>query len=283
MHPRRLLLVLFSALVTCLSARALANPWSAERPEVLRDVANGRPLVVEVLVPLCSNRQIDCGGRAAGNPDNLATNLYWGAIFGARRFLERKNSGWERIELREQTGERLERAVYRRFVGGALWGLAPDRRVEQIVVLQAVRGSAIDHAVESFWSLATTGGSVEIVDAGKPRLLRLHVVGYAGHNRLMDGMSLPESAPGSSGARALSSFVLACHSESYFGGSLRRAGSSPLVMTRALMAPEGYLLEAVLRGLGENDTRRALRARAVRAYARWQRLSEGQAGQIFAR
>jgi len=76
--------------------------------------------------------------------------------------------------------------------------------------------------------------------------------------------------------------VLACCSASWFSPSPRAAGSEPLVITRALMAPEGYVLDAVLRGLGGNDSEQAIRGRAVRAYAAWQRLSRDQASRIFA-
>jgi hypothetical protein len=55
-------------------------------------------------------------------------------------------------------------------------------------------------------------------------------------------------------AEANASFVLACYSENYFAASLRHAGSTPLVTTRALMAPEGYLIHAIVEGLGQNLT-----------------------------
>jgi hypothetical protein len=257
------------------------RPWSGDRPAIARDLAAGRPLVIQVLVPLCSNEQIDCGSRAAGQPGNPSKNLYWGAIFGARRFLERKGSRWERVELTSGDDVELERAVYRRHVPRTRWRLSGSETIEQIVVIQAIHGAAIDRAVQSFWRLASDGGSVRFVDGGTQRVERVHAVGYAGHKRLMDGLELaPRSAPTGD---PVPSFVLACHSERYFGEALRDAGSEPLVMTRALMAPEGYLLEAVLTGLGDNESRHGLRRRAVDAYARWQKLSTGQARAIFAR
>src|SRR5688500_107265 len=75
------------------SAEAL-QPWSADFPTVQEDVRAGRPLVSLVVVPLCSSAQIDCGSAAAGRPGSLEQNLYWGAIFGARRHFDRKRSGW---------------------------------------------------------------------------------------------------------------------------------------------------------------------------------------------
>ncbi len=273
-----------SALVTCAvllaASPALGAPWSAAVPGVVRDVQAGRPLVVRVVVALCSNAQIDCGSAAAGSPGNLRTNLYWGAIFGARRFLERKRSGWERVEVQPGRGAVLERVIFRRWVDGTRWGLAEKSRVEELAVLDAVHGAHIDEAVRGFWQTATRGAQVEFSDSGQQRSVRVHVVGYDGHNRLMDGTRLPGTAARS--PRAIPSFVLACYSASWFSPSLRAAGSEPLVMTRALMAPEGYVLDAVLRGLGDNESEKAIRRRAVRAYAAWQRLSFGQASRIFA-
>jgi hypothetical protein len=49
------------------------------------------------------------------------------------------------------------------------------------------------------------------------------------------------------------------------------------------MAPEGYLVDAIARGLGENAGPAELRRRAVAAYAKWQKLTPGQAGGIFAK
>ena len=266
--------------------------WADAFPAVMQDVRAGRPVVTVVVVPLCSNDQIDCGSAVAGRAHDLNTNLYWGAVFGARRFLERKNSGWERVDLQTR-GEpdlgsagqpalddgTLQRAVYRRRADGAAWRV--EAPVEQLLVLEAVHGGFIDVAVDRFWSLATGGGRVRFRDGGQLREERVHVAGYAGHNRLMDGKRLP-AAPQRKGT-AIPSFVLACYSESYFAGALDAAGSRALVTTRALMAPEGYVVEAAARALGDNRGAAEVRNDTVNAYARWQRLSFGVASAMFAR
>ena len=140
-----------------------------------------------MVVPLCSNEQIDCGSPIAGRPGDLAHNVYWGAVFGARRFLERKGSGWERVDVARGDRVFLERATFRRFVPGAPWGRADP--VEELVVLQAVHGDAIIGPSITGWGVATRGGSVAFQDGGRARTVRINAVGYAGHNRLMDGRS----------------------------------------------------------------------------------------------
>lgn len=243
--------------------------WSELSPGVVRDVAEGRPLVLLVYVPLCSNLQIWCGSRYAGNPAGLNTNIYWGAVFGARRFFDEYRTPYERVEAIRGEEPDLERIVYRQQVSGELWG-KPGEQVEQLVVLQAVHGSHINDAVERFWTTATRGGCVSFRDGERERTERVHVVGYAGHNRLMDGVRLPP-APPLAEARPIPSFVLACFSERYFGPSLRRVGARPLVTTRSYMAPEGYLVRALAEGLASNESPEALRQRAARVQRAWQK------------
>src|SRR6185436_197968 len=79
-----------------LASVLLAAPASADAPLPPPPPLPPRPcapLVVYVVVPLCSNQQIDCGSVIAGRPGDLAHNVYWGAVFGDRRFLARKGSG----------------------------------------------------------------------------------------------------------------------------------------------------------------------------------------------
>ena len=63
--------------------------------------------------------------------------------------------------------------------------------------------------------------------------------------------------------------------------ALGAAGSDLLLSMRALMAPEGYLIDALARALGDNAPRSAVRSRTVAAYADWQRLSIGIASPMF--
>lgn len=270
-----------------LAPAAYADPapgWGAAFPFISTDLTAGKPLVVQVIVPLCDNAQIACGRGGLGSPGNLATNLYWGARFGAKRMLDRPSSGFELVAEKTSDGRRadgwLARAVYRRWVSGSAWGMA-GKRIEQILVLDAIHGAHIDRAVDRFWSAATGGASVCFRDGERQRRERVHVVGYAGHNRLMDGKRLPP-APSGAAARPRPSFVLACLSDRFFSARLRAAGSTPLVMTRAYMAPEGYAIAAAARGLGDNVSRRALRDGVVHAYAKWQRIDFRRASRLFA-
>lgn len=255
--------------------------WSDPFHRIGADIRAGNPFVVHITVPLCSNDQINCGAPWAGKPDGLNKNVYWGAVFGARRFFDRKQSGWERVELQNGPDEHLERVIYRRFVSAPLWGLEASKRVEQLVVLQAIHGDQIDRAVLKFWKIASEGGTISFREKDQERAVSIHVAGYAGHNRLMDGLKLPVLSKEQHPKSAIPSFVMACHSDSYFSASLEKAGSAHLIATRALMAPEGYIIDAITKALGDNKSEKELRDETVRAYAKFQRISFQEAGAIF--
>lgn len=258
--------------------------WTADYPQIDADIAAGRPLTVLVVVPLCDSKLIACGGERAGDPGSLDKNLYWGRAFGVRRFFDESAKRFQRIAQTNGQGPLLEQLVYRRMVPGAPWSSATD--VEQLVVLRAIHGARIDDAVRDFYRFATEGAEVSFVEHDAERRVRVHVAGYAGHNRLLDGASFQQllgQTKVSTSATPLPSFVFACRSAPYFERALREHGSRPLVMTRDLMAPEGYIIEAMARGLGERATPQDLRQRVVTAYAKWQRIPERTASAIFAR
>jgi hypothetical protein len=270
--------IVAASLALCPALAAAAPTLDQAFPAIAADVAAGRPLVVHVVVALCSNEQIDCGSGIAGRPGDLEHNVYWGAVFGARRFFDRPRGGWTRVGVEHPDEVELERVVHRRMVAGAAWGRAEP--VEVLIVLSAIHGASIDAAVDRFWTQATEGGRVTFRDGDQVRSERVSVVGYAGHNRLMDGRALPSIT--TADRSPIPSFVVACKSDAYFAEALSTAGSSPLITTRALMAPEGYVLDAIARGLAENRSVTEVRARAVDAYATWLRLDRRDASWVFA-
>lgn len=253
--------------------------WASSYGGLEDRVESSGRLVVHVLVPLCDNAQIACGSTKAGDPDNLDHNLYWGAIFGQRRFFSRESSKFERVATEGKSGDRLERVVFRRSFNGEPWGRS--KPVELIVVLDAYRGDAIDAALEDFFHEAERGRSVSFGRGEEKQVLAVDVVGWAGHNRMMDGKKPPARDAASKGA--IPSFVMACRSSQYFAGPLSERGSKPILLTRDLMAPEGYVVHAIVTSLAENRSRTGVRARTVSAYATWQKIEERVAGSIFAK
>lgn len=257
------------------------EPWTAAYPHIAERVRTRGVLTVHLLVPLCHEDQIACGGMRAGDPDDLEHNLYWGAVFGHDRFLSRKASAMRRIGRGEPSGQLLARAAFGQSFPGAPFGRALP--FELVVVLDGHHGDAIDAVVDQLFVEAERGGEVAFTAPdGATRRLVVDVVGFAGHNRMLDGKKAPRRVPESERA-PLPSFVLACRSQQTFAAPLARRGSNLLVAARDLMAPEGYVVEAIASGLARNESATALRRRAVDAYARWQSIAPAVAGTIFGR
>jgi hypothetical protein len=221
------------------------------------------PLALEVFVPLCDSSLIACGRGAAGDPDSLEGNLYWGAAYGAERFLSRA-AGFQ-VEGRQDLPARDRPYLLRevRLVRRP----GPGERAVRVRLL-AYSGRSIDQALVDF--LAAAGGASEA-----------DLIVWAGHDRLMD-VAPPAVAPAAS-ARPVA--VLACSSQQYFGPVLAALGARPLAMTRTFMAPEAYLLEALAGAVARHGVgppaaapvRRAL----IQAYARYQKISERAAATVF--
>lgn len=254
--------------------------WASQNAELSKRVLDTGRLVVHVLVPLCDNAQINCGGTKAGDPTDLKHNLYWGAIFGHKRFFSKASGKFERVALHGASENRLERAVFKRSFEGAGWGRSEP--VELVVIFDAYRGDAIDEVVDRFFVEAETGGTVTFGAGDTERTLKVDVVGYAGHNRIMDGKKPPARSNKKDG-KAIPSFVMACRSSSYFEKPLAERGSKTLLMTRDLMAPEGYVVDAIVQSLARNASRKTLRAATVRAYAKWHEIEDSVASTIFAK
>lgn len=241
------------------------HPWSPlVLTLVLLSLLAAPPLVeVEVFVPLCDNALIACGRQSAGAPRSLETNLYWGAMYGAERFLSRA-PGFKVVSRAPgaQGTEVLRELVLERTA-------AKGERIVRLR-LRAYAGDAIDTALEDFLR-AAAGAS------------RADLLVWAGHDRLMDREPPQVETP--PGATPRPVVVLACMSEQYFGPVLKTLGSSPVALTRTMMAPEAYLLEALATTVARHGPTepKAMRAALVEAYARYQRISLRSASSVFSK
>jgi len=251
---------------------AEASPDTPPTASSTTNAAADGKLVVHVIVPLCDNRQIDCGSSLSGKPDELAHNLYWGAVFGQKTFFSRKGSPYARTRTEGEDGDRLERAIFTKKVAGKPWGQTAE--LELVVVFDAYRGDAIDHALAVFYEEAERGADLDVG--------HVDLIGWAGHDRMMDGTKPPKRAAPEERA-PIPSFVMACYSRSYFEDPLLARGSVPIALTSSLMAPEGYVVDAVIDGFAAHESRTRIRARAISAYAKFQRIEEKAAASVFSK
>src|SRR5262245_48683396 len=77
---------------------------------VIDDLAAGKPLVVEVHIPLCDNSIIRCGNPKLGDGNNPDTNLYWATTPGFGLWFSRRGSGWKRV-LKQTAADSGDRDV----------------------------------------------------------------------------------------------------------------------------------------------------------------------------
>jgi hypothetical protein len=264
---------------------SLATPARAEDPldplrrRVAADLKEGKPLVATVHVALCDNRVIWCG--RLGNGDAAGRNLYWGAAAGLRAYFDHRRPVWRRIHLDKGDGEQvLERVVYRMHVrrpSGVWRRLGVNRPFEVLLVGLAHRGTRIGVANDTFVKqVATEQGETLKLSDGRTVAFggKGHLVGYAGHDHLMDlEYSGGYKWPRRTRAQPLGFFILACRTALYFKNHLCDAGKGirGLLLTRTLMYPGAFTIDGLLRGIAAGEGQHAVYMRGVRRYARFQK------------
>jgi hypothetical protein len=224
------------------------------------------PLHVLVVVPLCDGEMLACGtAKGLGDPRSLENNLYWGAMYGVERFLP-KRPGFRVVTRTDAPDAKRPGLLRETVVAYAKTGRPVTLR------MQAWDGKRIDDALTAFLDAARLKPKA---DGG-----RYDLVVWAGHDRLMDVPAPAKASTSqSSGANVA---VLACISDQYFGPVLDDIGAKQLAMTRSLMAPEAYLLEAMTITVAEHGfDRRRVRDALVAAYAKYGRISTKAAGTVF--
>jgi hypothetical protein len=218
------------------------------------------PVDVLVIVPLCDGAQLACGNGSLGDPHDPEGNLYWGALYGARTFLERSKHYTRVSSSKDVSPAILREARYTRAIKG-------ERALS--ITLRAYDGTKIDDALKDYLAAVETNAADLVV--------------WAGHDRLMD-VSAPAPAVARDGTSGAYAAVLACSSEQYFKPALESHGAKITALTRSFMAPEGYLIDALLLNVARHGPadRARLRDALVAAYAKYQRISPKAAATVFA-
>jgi hypothetical protein len=272
--------ILLAALIVCLPATAAAAPTEEEAgwldglsEAVIADLAAGKPLVVQVHVPLCDNDILACGNAKLGDGDNPDTNLYWATTPGFGAWFTRKKSGWKQVLDGDgaTVGDEdvLDVRVFRRRIAASrAWRAAgAPKHFDMYVVAFAWRGEAIDRALDAYAadlygtaarSLRLDDG-VELAAGGAAR-----IVAYVGHNRLMDldRYEWPDASGEAKGAIAI-----ACHTAAYMEDDVPAASRVPLLLTRDFLFANAAPLDAAVVAFAEGGSYAAIREAAAAAYA----------------
>lgn len=270
---------LAAATLWLLPSLVYAAETDAAAQRIVQDLAAGKPLVAHVVVALADNEHqgIVPVPKALGDGDRPQTNLYWGAMYGVKGFL-RRSPDWRAVPIAAPGDPRiLERVLFRREI-------SRDGKARTVYLLaEAWQGRHIAASTGRFLEM-TRGQHAESVRVDGSDIAAggaAHLVAYAGHNGLMD-FPVPELATSTERQPPRVAVVLACYSDSYFS-TLLRPYAAPLVTTASLMAPEAYVLDAVVTGWFSGSTRAEVVGAAARAYARYQKISERAGRSIFHR
>ena len=281
-----------ASFATTAEASSTEDEWLASLSDrVIEDITAGKPLVVEVHVPLCDNTIIACGNAKLGDGDNPETNLYWSTTPGFGSWFNRKNGGWKRVlKLREgETGDKdvLALHVYRRTANTpAAWrkrGAPPKMEID--IVVHGWRGTAIDRALAAYAADISGEGSRTITlnkaderrtrssaasdakDGDKSTLEAggaAQIVAWVGHNRLMDLEPFQWPAPGKA---TKGTIAIACHTAAYMEDNVPSATRVPLLMTRDFLFANAAPLEAAVLAFASGGSYSKIRLDAATAYA----------------
>jgi hypothetical protein len=242
---------------------------------IASDIKGGKPLVITVHVALCDNGVIWCGLGGHGNGDEPRRNLYWGGAGGLRAYFDRA-PGYKRVMLDRGDGKVvIERAVYRRRVlrPSAAWRrLGVTEPFDVLLVGLGYRGREIARASDAMirQTLRAEGERLRLPDGTRLAIGgHGHVVGYAGHNHLMDDPAYAFPQPRR--RTDLGFFALSCLSAPYLASHLTSAQSHALVLTLSLMYPGAFTIDGLIQGLAEAAPQAAVFDRAVQLYAKYQR------------
>ena len=273
--------LLVAAALVCLPSVAAAAPSEEEAgwltsldDAVVADLAAGRPLVVQVHVPLCDNDILACGNAKLGDGDNPKTNLYWATTPGFGAWFTRKKSGWKQVldGDGDTVGDDdvLDVRVYARTVTApAAWRKAgAPKKFTVYVVAEAWRGEAIDRALDAYAadlygstarSLTLDDGTV--IDAGGAA----RIVAYVCHNRLMDLESY--TWPSSSASSPKGTLAIACHTAAYMEEDVPASTRVPLLLTRDFLFANAAPLERAVLSFAAGGSYAEIRRAAAAGYA----------------
>lgn len=251
----------------------LPHDRSAILDRLRAKVAAHKPLIAHVFVPLCDNAHqgIVPVNASLGNGQNLQTNLYWGAGYGMRTHFQRQ-AEWKTLSLSDpEEPHLLQRLVMqRKYPNGAT----------VILIADAYDGAFMQRCIEDYLD-ALCGikkGTVQAGDQAIPAWADADLLAFNGHNGLMDNEIANRSFASGQSKDAV---VIACMSHSWFEPHLQRAQAYPLVTTTNLLAPEAYIMRAIIDAWAQLKSGDEIDAAAAQGNSSVQKCSIGASNRLF--
>ncbi len=280
---KRISTFLLMAYIT-LFGSAKANTNLLTQGRIDTDVVAGKPIVVHVVVALCdnANQGIVPVPATLGDGQDPKNNLYWGALYGVKTHLSR-TSHWSLQDVENSTDSRiLDRAIL----------VSDTKRKGKVVpvylVAEAWDGAYIKESIESYLDMLAGNAPVTMVinqrDDSSIKLeagSSAHLLAYVGHNGLMEFSVETPALIQDSVNEPRSAVVLACASKGYFLDHFQSLNVHSLLLTRGLMAPEAYTLDATIHAWAAGGETLSVVEEAAKAYHKYQQCGMRGARGLF--
>jgi hypothetical protein len=268
------LALLCVCLLFALGSRAKAEPLEPLYARIARDLAQGKPLSIRIHVALCDNDSqgiVPVKNRRICDGDVPAQNLYWATDGGLDRYL-RKN-GYRLIDSRSDSGgDILIENVWSTHVqaAGGLRARGVTGGFEVRVTAIAYRGSAIERAMRDYLRAVSAPGDGD------------HVIGYIGHNYLLDVSDAASPSPAQTANLApRGTFALSCLGEGWIRPRISREGVHILLLNRGLTYPGAWTLGGVVEGLAHGESGRGIQRAATAHFARGKNKPAATLARVF--
>lgn len=254
--------------------------WYADlETRMITDIMAGRPIVANIIAPLCDTSILACGNAKLGDGDSLKTNLYWATTAGFGEWFGRRRGGWRNVLTLtgDNTGDkdRLATLVYQRTINTpkAWQQRGAPKTYDLFVIVNGWRGKAIDRALTAY-AREVSGLDSRELELPDHRTLATgggaHIVAYSGHNRLMDVDEFTWPAPSKN---AIGAIAVACLTADYMEATVPAPTRVPLLLTRDFLFANAAPVEATVMAVATGQGYAAIRRDAAAAYALVQKTS----------
>lgn len=201
-------------------------------------IANNKPLIVHVFVPLCDNinQGIVPTSPKLGNGLDLRNNLYWGVRHGMKTIFK-NNKNWKMLHAyNPENNNVLERVIYERNYG----------KTKVTLIMDAYRGDKMKETLEDYFNSLAENKMSTITIEGKniPIYGNSDLLVFNGHNGLMD--TEISYTVTKSNIRQKDAISISCSSKYYFDNHYKKMNAYPIVTTQNNLYPGGFILEGII-------------------------------------
>ena len=270
------IVAIFAIAVSLISPANASTPLDNLYDSVASDLRAGKPLVIQVHVPLCERSIIPCGNHKLGDGNNPDTNLYWSTSGGFKRWFHPRR-GWKLVHTRKNPHDHiLETRIWKKRISpNSTWrkrGVSSPFHV--YVVTNAWRGTSISTAIDRYvydlygsQPVPIQLKSGAVVNAGGAA----HIVAYVGHNGWMD---IPpydwKHAETIGDSKIKGTIAVACLTAAYLAAPLTNPKRVPLLMTTSLLFAGAHSFEGAVTAFAKGQSLRRIRQQAAANYAQGQ-------------